>query len=283
MSDFLNIYVGIYVLAAALIYAATVWSRRRYRRQLQAARDAAFRVGERPAERAEELLLGPGQRLQELQRAAVSDALILGAVILVLPGIVYWLAGADRDGFALAFAGLAIWVLVSATDAGKAFFGGLLFRFLLASRAPFQVGDRVTLAGYSGKVLDVGLFHVRLQTADDDLVSLPTASLWSEPLVSANAGDSASLAVITVYLSPRIEPAQLQAAEDALWAAIGASLYWDPTKSRQIFIGQSVEAITLTGKAYVASTYNEALFKSDVLKTFLMTAREQNLPLAEKL
>lgn len=44
--------------------------------------------------------------------------------------------------------------------------------------------------------------------------------------------------------------------------------------------GQERGAIVLTARAYVASTYNEALFKSDVYQAFLDFADKNALPLA---
>ncbi len=48
----------------------------------------------------------------------------------------------------------------------------------------------------------------------------------------------------------------------------------------QIYFSQTPELVCLTAKAYVASTYNEPLFKSDVYKAVLKTALEQSIPLA---
>ena len=48
----------------------------------------------------------------------------------------------------------------------------------------------------------------------------------------------------------------------------------------QIFLVQERDAICLTAKAYVASTYNEPLFTSDVTRAFLEFADKEGIPLA---
>jgi small-conductance mechanosensitive channel len=184
------------------------------------------------------------------------------------------------EGLAVVFLGLSIWALVSATDVARAFLGGIAFRAFVGLRQSFQVGDRVTLLGHAGKVEEIGPFFVRLNTVDDNQVSIPTAALWSAPLVSANAGDRASLCVMTFHLAPFVGSAKRKKTEDAIWDAIQRSVYWDFDKPMQIYVEQRKDEIMLTAKAYVASTYNEQLFKSDVYQEFLDFADREAVPLA---
>jgi hypothetical protein len=110
---------------------------------------------------------------------------------------------------------------------------------------PLQIGDRVTFKGHSGKVIRISTFFIILQTLDDDLVSVPTRELWSEVLVSANAGARSSLCVMPFYLAPFVSK---------------------PQRSH--------------GQGLWASTYDEPLFKSDVTRAFLDLASSEGIPLA---
>lgn len=145
---------------------------------------------------------------------------------------------------------------------------------------PLQIGDRVTLKGHSGKVIRIGTFFVTLQTLDDDLVSIPTRELWSEVLVSANAGARSSLCVMPFYLAPFVSKPQRQRAEDTIWDSMQASPYCETARPMQIYLSQTPDAICLTAKAYVTSTYDEPLFKSDVTRAFLDLASSKGIPLA---
>jgi len=154
------------------------------------------------------------------------------------------------------------------------------FRAYASIRCPFQVGDRVTIGGQSGKVEFIGPFFVTLVTVDDDLVNVPTASLWSQTLISANAGDKSSLAVMSFHLAPFVRADLRRKTEQNIWDAIQKSMYWDHEKPMQIYLEQNKDEIVLTAKAYVASTYNEALFKSDVYQSFLDFVDHEKIPLA---
>jgi small-conductance mechanosensitive channel len=138
----------------------------------------------------------------------------------------------------------------------------------------------VTLKGHGGRVSAIGPFHIRLVTPDDDLVCIPTSSLWTETLISSNAGDRASLCIMPFYLAPFATREQCQKAEDAIWDAVQASTMFDFSKPLQIYIEQTENAVRLTAKAYVANTYEEPLFKSDVVRAFLTWAADNDIPLA---
>lgn len=85
---------------------------------------------------------------------------------------------------------------------------------------------------------------------------------------------------MSFHLAPFVSATQRKEAEDAIWDAIQRSVYWDFDRPMQIFVEQRRDEIVLNAKAYVASTYNEPLFKSDVYQAFLNFADSKGIPLA---
>lgn len=278
INSLLNKWVLLYLAIVVIAQFGLVYQRRY--------REHALRQKRRNAGlKSDDIFLNHAQRLQSLRNDAVIEAGLLVGTVIVTPFILVFIVSKNANataatGLATTFLLLLLWVLFSNSDIGKAWLGGTLFKLLVGFKAPFQVGDRVTLLGFSGKVLEIGSLLIKLQTVDDDLVSIPTNRLWSEPLVSANAGDRASMCVIPFYLTPTASSAQRQGAEDAIWAAVQGSIYFDFAKPMQIYVAQQKNAIVLTVKAYVASTYIEPLFKSDITRTFLDYSDKHQLPLA---
>ncbi len=232
-------------------------------------------------------LVGAAAELSYLRVQAVTQSLVFLGSVLVIPFLLYqfWPSKGLEDpefkqGLAFSFAALVLWFLINGSDVAKSFVGGLFFKTLVSLSKPIGVGDRVTLRGHSGRVTSIGIFFVRLQTLDDDLVSIPSDSLWTEVLVSANAGDRSSLCVMEFYLAPFATHAQRQLAEDVIWESLQTSPYCDTAKPMQIHLTQEVSAIRLTAKSYVASTYREGAFKNDVTRAFLEAADLQRIPLA---
>lgn len=214
-----------------------------------------------------EILVGPEIQLKMFRLSSLIESSFLMFLIIFIPFIFLIFPGieaAAKKGLVATFIALFIWITFSASDMLKAMIGGFFFRILVATNRPFQMHDRVTIKGESGKIVEIGIFHVRLQTPNDDLISIPTYSLWSETLTSANAGDRSSLCVINFYISPSTNHKKRKKAEDLIWDAIQASIYYDPGKPMQIYCSQTPDSVILTAKAYVANTYKEPDFKSDV-------------------
>lgn len=234
------------------------------------------------------ILINQSKKLTELKKESTLQAMVLILPVVTLPFILTGISVISNtknnptSGLFYTFLIFLAWIAFSATDLAKAAIGGIAFRTVMIYSDTVQVGDRVTISGYSGKLLNVGIFYIILETADDDKICLPINSLWGAPLVSANAGDRSSLCVIPFYLAPSVSSSQLQAAEDAIWDAIQTSIYFEPAKPKQIFYQQHPQFIELTAKSYVASTYNEPLFRSEVSNTFLRYALKNNIPLANK-
>lgn len=212
----------------------------------------------------------------------IQNFLLLASVFIVpfLLVSISSLEDADKSSLLLVFVLLLIWIFVNGTDLIKAFLNGLAFKTITAFTQPFQIGDRVNLKGIKGKVVKLNTFFVVLITPDDDLISIPTHTLWNEVLNSANSGSRSSLCVINFYLASFNSAEQRQAAEDTIWDAIQSSVYYEPSLPMQIYLSQTPDAIKLTAKAYVASTYNEPLFSSDVTRAFLDFASKANIALA---
>jgi len=272
LKQLLSLPVGLYIGGVVLGLVVLAWWRSFQHQRLLKRRGKAGLD--------DQMLVDHSLKLETLRRQAIVESVVLFVAVVVLPiGLANWYTN-EADALGATFIALLIWILVSATDVAKAFLGGAAFRVFASIRRPFQIGDRVTLSGYSGKVEEIGPFFVRLNTLDDDLVSIPTASLWNTPLVSANAGSKASLCVMTFHLAPFVTAKARKAAEDAIWSAIQRSVYWDFEKPMQIYLQQNKDEIVLTARAYVASTYNEALFKSDVYRAFLDFTDQNALPLA---
>ena len=231
------------------------------------------------------VMLNTAERLSQVRwESGLQSGLLLIAIFLVPVALIALTTPPPEveGGLFAIFVAILVWLLLQGTDVGKAFLGGLAFKTLVAFQHSIQVGDRVTLKGHGGKVIKIGVFFVTLQTPDDDLINIPTRELWSDVLSSANAGERSSLCVINFYLTPFATQAQRQGAEDAIWDALQASTFCETAKPMQIFLAQEPNAIHLTAKAYVSSTYNTPLFMSDVTRAFLDYAANTGTPLASQ-
>lgn len=110
-------------------------------------------------------------------------ARLLGNVVrwvILIPGIIVALEQVDFNvtGFlaGLGVAGFTIGFALQ--DISKNFISGIL----ILLRQPFRIGDAVELSGYEGKVTDITLRDTVIQTWDGEVVILPNASVYAEPI-----------------------------------------------------------------------------------------------------
>ena len=113
----------------------------------------------------------------------VETARLLGTVVrwaILIPGIIVALEQVDFNvtGFlaGLGVAGFTIGFALQ--DISKNFISGIL----ILLRQPFRIGDAVELSGYEGKVTDITLRDTVIQTWDGEVVILPNASVYAEPI-----------------------------------------------------------------------------------------------------
>lgn len=283
---FINPSVLLYLLSvvgAQLLYS---W----WRQKQQAAITTRRRTRGLP----KDVLLNHAEQLAYRRRYALTQSTLLLATIVVVPVVLIVInqvlssgggnapgasSSSEQKGLTITFVSLLLGSLVSSPNVIKAFLEGLAFKTLAAFTVPFQIGDRVIIKGVSGKVLQLDTFFVVLETLKGERVSLPTHCLWNEAITSVNGGNRDSLCEMVFYLSPTATAQQRQAAEDIIWDTIQSSVYLEPSKPVQIYLSQDADTIQLTARAYVASTYNEPLFSSDVTRAFLDVAHQKRIPL----
>ena len=176
-------------------------------------------------------------------------------------------------------------LLAVAGTLGIAF--GFAFQDLLASLMagiillidePFQVGDRVSFGGYYGEIKSIGLRSVRLNTLDDNLVTIPNAKFLSEASASANAGALDCMVVMDFYVAPAED---FQLARRLIEEATATSRYVfleKPlvTRISDQFMGERFITV-IKVKAYVFDARYEKPFASDVTERVKLALRQHGV------
>jgi MscS family membrane protein len=95
--------------------------------------------------------------------------------------------GIDNAGYSVTtmITGLGIGGLVfalAAQDTVSNLFGG----FVIFTDKPFGLNDRIILNGYEGKVVEVGLRSIKIQTLDGRIVTIPNSSVTDNPVLNVS-------------------------------------------------------------------------------------------------
>ncbi len=130
---------------------------------------------------------------------------------------------------------------------------------------PFQVGDRVTVAGYYGEITAIGLRSVRMVTLDDSMVTIPNNRFLTEITVSGNAGALDMQIVIDFLIAV---DSDVRRAKQIVIEAVRTSRFVYLEKPAVVLVNDVVEAnylaTRLRAKAYVLDIHYEKAFETDV-------------------
>ncbi|MEZ5656101.1 MAG: mechanosensitive ion channel family protein [Sphingobium sp.] len=188
---------------------------------------------------------------------------VLQFLIYVVTTVIVLLLSFHFDETALALIGgtAAVAIGFAMKDLVASFIAGMI---VMIDR-PFQVGDRVTFGGEYGDIIAIGLRSVRMQTLDDNIVTIPNSKFLSEVTSSGNYGALDMQVVMDFYIAPGedIDRARTIVNEAAL-----SSRYIFLAKPVVVLVNQWVSdylvGVRLRLKAYVLDTRHEKAFETDV-------------------
>lgn len=197
--------------------------------------------------------------------------------IIVWSTVVYYIMAAvfdlTRENILAASAALGIAIGFAAQDILKNIFGGIL----IILDQPFQVGDKISVGGTYGEVKSIGLRSTRIQTPDDNLVSVPNAQVVEGQVSNANTGALDCQVVIELYVPGW---ADVMKAKEIAYSAAANSKYVFLDKPIVVNVKDVFKETFLTElkvKAYVLDTRYEFVFASDVTETAKMEFLHQGL------
>ncbi len=190
-------------------------------------------------------------------------ATVLQFVVYVVTGVSVLSLSLDLDDGALAVIGgtVAVSVGFAVKDLVASFIAGIM---IMLDR-PFQVGDRVSFGGQYGDVTAIGLRSVRMQTLDDNTVTIPNNKFLNEITSNGNYGALDMQVVMDFHVGS--DQNILQAREVVSEAAVSSRYVYLP-KPVVVLVEQVVSsdlvAVRLRLKAYVLDTKYEKAFVTDV-------------------
>jgi len=156
-------------------------------------------------------------------------------------------------------------VAVSVGFAIKDLVASFIAGIMIMIDRPFQVGDRVKFGGEYGDITAIGLRSVRMQTLDDNTVTIPNNKFLNDMTSNGNYGALDMQVVMDFYIAP--DQDVRRARELANECAV-SSRYVFLEKPVVVLVNQLITenyvAVRLRLKAYVLDTRYEKLFETDV-------------------
>jgi small-conductance mechanosensitive channel len=145
----------------------------------------------------------------------------------------------------------------------KDLFADLVGGIIIIFEKPYQVGDKINIDGQYGEVKDIGIRATKITTPDDSLVSIPNYLIFTQSVLSANAGNSEMMVVIDIFLE---YGSDIKVARKILNEALVTSRFVYMSEKHPVIIltKDFPYYIRLRSKAYVRDLRYEFNFESDV-------------------
>ncbi|MBI1339577.1 mechanosensitive ion channel [bacterium] len=201
---------------------------------------------------------------------------ILQFVIFVVTTILVITLSFEIDQTVLAVMGGSVAVAVgfAVKDLVASFIAGII---ILLDR-PFQVGDRIEFGGFYGDITAIGLRSVRLQTLDDNTVTIPNSKFLSDISSSGNFGELDMQVVMDFHIAADQD---FDRARNIVREAALSSRYVFLSKPVVILVNQTfsdgLAAIRIRLKAYVLDAKYEKVFDTDVNLRVLRAFRDAGI------
>lgn len=172
-------------------------------------------------------------------------------------------------GGALAFAvGFALRDLVAS------FIAGITIMF----DRPFQVGDRVSYGGEYGDIIKIGLRSVRMNTLDDNIITIPNNKVFTDVTSSGNYGFLEMQVAMDFYIG--VDQDAKLAAETIREACLTSPYVFleqpIPVLAKQVIL-QNYVAFHLKARPYVFDCKYEKPFETDVHLRVLEAFQERGI------
>ena len=169
---------------------------------------------------------------------------------------------------------VAVAVGLSIKDLVASFIAGIM---VMIDR-PFQVGDRVEFGGQYGDITAIGLRSVRMQTLDDNTVTIPNNKFLTDMTSSGNYGALDMQVGMSFYIGLDQD---VERARQIITEATVSSRHVYLLKPVVVLVQQQIHsnyvAIHLRLKAYVNDTRYEKAFETDINLRVLHAFRDAKI------
>ncbi|TPV93667.1 MAG: mechanosensitive ion channel [Myxococcales bacterium FL481] len=205
-------------------------------------------------------------------------ATVVQFVVYITTAVTVVLLSFRLDDRALALLGGT--VAVSFGFAVKDLVASFVAGIMIMLDRPFQVGDRVSFGGEYGDITAIGLRSVRMQTLDDNTVTIPNNKFLNDMTSCGNYGALDMQVAMDFFVGPDQDVTR---ARDIITEAAISSRYVYLPKPVGVLVSQvivqSYVAVQLKLRAYVLDTKHEKAFVTDVnLRVLEAFSEEKILP-----
>ncbi len=128
---------------------------------------------------------------------------------------------------------------------------------------PYQVGDRVQIGDHYGEIISYGLRGIRIETADDNVISIPHNKIWTEAISNANDGSVEAQVAVDFYFDHRV---QVEKVIKILYRVAYTSKYTQLKLPVLVVMDEKPWGTHFKLKCYPIDARDEFIYKTDLIR-----------------
>lgn len=206
-------------------------------------------------------------RLSVKQSLPFCRAFLLGLASLLLLRLFLKLSSIN---FIAVTGSVAVALGFAFKDYASSVIAGLIALF----EQPYQVGDRVQIGEEYGEIISYGLRGIRLQTPDDNIVSIPHNKIWTEAISNSNKGDVEAQVVTNLYFDHNVDVEQVM---KILYRVAYTSKYTQLTLPILVVMDEKPWGTHFKLRCYPIDVRDEFVYKTDLIKRAKGALRKEKI------
>ena len=125
----------------------------------------------------------------------------------------------------------------------------------------YRVGDRVKIGDDYGEVISYGLRGIRLQTPNDNSVTIPHSKIWTESVSNSNAGELEAQVVTEFYFAHEVDT---ELVTKILYRAAHTSRYTQLELPVVVVMAETPYGTHFKLKSYPLDARDEFIYQTDL-------------------
>lgn len=153
-------------------------------------------------------------------------------------------------------------VAVALGFAFKDYASSIIAGIVALFESPYAVGDRIKIGDYYGEVVSYGLRAIKIQTPDDNTITIPHNKIWTEGVSNANAGALEAQVITEFYLDHNID---IDLVKKILYRVAQTSKYTALKLPIVVIMEEKPWGSAFKLKSYPLDARDEFIYKTDLI------------------
>lgn len=166
-------------------------------------------------------------------------------------------------------------IAVALGFAFKDYISSIIAGFVALFETPYRVGDRIKIAGHYGEVVGYQLRAIQLQTADDNLITIPHNKIWTESISNANTGHLEAQVATDFYFDHNVD---VEKVLRILYQAAYSSRYTQLKLPVVVILQEHLWGTQFKLRAYPIDAREEFIYQTDLIRRAKGAFNRHNLP-----